>query len=262
MGVIVVYFPNNDACIASSFRANMIGFSMLALAICLFGPICQCRWRQIDVLVFVVEISRGDRNDISRGNPSLGCLSGSSILVVLELHHNLLDARKSMVQLPNRRLGHLGLVKTGGFWEDGHAVCPFEKASLGARRQSHHMTPGQTDQLGSIVLVLHIVGFCVHIKSLNRRQNPGTVLVCPGDLGSNLLAGAGGPFGALAVACPRGRDGGSPIQIHLVLLSILTLLSGLGLSIGAVPIVVDLDGVSLGLARIFRGDGWALFQAL
>mmetsp|Transcript_2963 Transcript_2963/g.8305 ORF Transcript_2963/g.8305 Transcript_2963/m.8305 type:complete len:217 (-) Transcript_2963:122-772(-) len=61
------------------------------------------------------------------------------------------------------------------------------------------MRPRQTNQLGRVILVLHIVRFRVGIKPLHGCQNPRSVLVGARDLGGHLLAGSRRALAALAL---------------------------------------------------------------
>lgn len=209
--------------------------------------------------MFVVKVRRRNGNDVPGGNPPFGCLS-VGILVVFELHDNVLDTGDPVLQLPDGRLGHLGFVKGGGLGENSHAVCTFQKASLGARAESHDVGPGKPDELGGVVLVLDVVCFVVDVKSLHRGQDPGSVLVGSCDLGSDLFSGPCRPLGSLAVASAgRGNRCRVLLQVQFVWivaavavtaaarlgLSILALfpLCGLAGSVGGY-----LDGVPLGLS--------------
>lgn len=135
------------------------------------------------------------------------------VLVILEFEDELLDHRGvgARLDLPHGGLAHDGAVEGRGLGEDGHNTSTAVEASLVAHGEAHDMIPGKADELGGVVLVLHVVGFGVGVETLDVGKDPGTILVGSGDLGGDLLVGTGGNLGSAALAHEVSR--GHPVEV-------------------------------------------------
>mmetsp|Transcript_3484 Transcript_3484/g.7912 ORF Transcript_3484/g.7912 Transcript_3484/m.7912 type:complete len:244 (+) Transcript_3484:250-981(+) len=110
------------------------------------------------------------------------------IFIIFKLDNDFLDTRNPAFQFPNGTLGDLGLVKTSSFRKDGHDVLALVKASFRSCTQSHDVTPRQSNQLASVILILDIVSLGINVESLDTGQNPTSILVGTSYLRSHLFS--------------------------------------------------------------------------
>ena len=164
------------------------------------------RGLKINVVLVLIEIVLGERNDVAAGHTTVGS-AAVLVLIVLEFEDELLDHRGvgARLDLPHGGLAHDGAVEGRGLGEDGHDTSTAVEASLVAHGEAHDMIPGKADELGGVVLVLNVVGFGVGVETLDVGKDPGTILVGSGDLGGDLLVGTGGNLGPAALAHEVGR---------------------------------------------------------
>mmetsp|Transcript_9918 Transcript_9918/g.20497 ORF Transcript_9918/g.20497 Transcript_9918/m.20497 type:complete len:237 (-) Transcript_9918:351-1061(-) len=157
-------------------------------------------WSEIDVVRLVVEVLLRNGNNITAGHTAVRG-APLSILVVFKFYNNFLHHGSTRsVQFPNRRFADFGTVKGCSFRENRHTIRILLETPFRTCGQTHNMRPWQTNQFGCIIFILHVIGFRIGVKALDRSQNPTSILISARHLGCNLFPLSSGPFRATALA--------------------------------------------------------------